>query len=443
MGRNKRNILLIVSAGAAVCLAAGAAGCLSALMPVRREIAAYQADSETVDTFVEEPWEEPFVNQAALKAFEWTPEPPQPEKDTLYTYTSPEGISFISKSAAWNEKKLEALYQELLQNKHGEELRSLLRVVVNPQEDEFAAATHQSTTQTNTFSLNFPAFPGNFGIQFEREAGVITLYGGDQRTTVESMADSLSHEYGHHYTFYHMFPGSDAGENMLDSEYARLRGLNEDNALTDMSDRQYYYDHHYRYLYEIAAEDYVALMGSPRSHGIADYCDVRDRLGGKESADYKARNAMVQENLQLPMASEQEGLAAYFYSFIDEPMPDIPPRQEIQIQVQKGSKSYDLTDGYRTFVHYRLSWNKAYGDDATYTLVSYQPDDMYKNLYFIRTVRPGQAADAYVGSVTREIGQTIRYMDDQLAAGTRTFIVTAVLPDGTLYKSDPLTYTFS
>ena len=45
MGRKKRNILLIVSAGAAVCLAAGAAVCLSALMPVRREIAAYQADS--------------------------------------------------------------------------------------------------------------------------------------------------------------------------------------------------------------------------------------------------------------------------------------------------------------------------------------------------------------------------------------------------------------
>ncbi len=39
------------------------------------------------------------------------------------------------------------------------------------------------------------------------------------------MADSLSHEYGHHYTFYHMFPGFTREQQYLDSEYFRLRGL--------------------------------------------------------------------------------------------------------------------------------------------------------------------------------------------------------------------------
>ena len=443
MKRSKQAVLLVkpvcfilLSVALAVC---------AGLLPryVRQKGVRIQSDIHTVDTFLQNPWGNTFVNQAAFSALEQKTSARQTESDVFGTYLSPEGITFVSKSSAWDQNKLKALYQELLLNQHGEELYRLSQITVYPQEDEFAAATHQNESQQVLFSLPFPALPESFGVTFRRETGVISLYNGDRLTTVASMADSLSHEYGHHYTFYHMFGGNAGWNSCLNSKYAGLRGLDETKVLNDFSDTQYYYDNHHWYLIEIAAEDYVTLMGSPNSREITDYYDVREALYGAEGDQPAARNEMVQENLMIPMASEVEGLADYFYSFLGRAAPSFPQKKSMDIQVEKQTPRYYLETGYQTYVSYRFSWKKAYGEDAVYTLVCFEEGDYRNTLYPVKTVKRGEEASAVVGRVARDRGDSVEWVDDEKASGTKTFVVTAVLPDGTLMKSDPFRYTFS
>ena len=156
---------------------------------------------------------------------DYTPEPEQ----MVASYTSPEDILFVSQSEAWDEQALKSLYEELLLNRHGEELNSLSRVTVYPQKDDFAAATHERSTQQTNLTLHFPSLPETPLFAFTRATGVISLYDGDERTTAKEMASSLSHEYGHHYTFTYMLQSS-AEIAYYYTEYATLRGLNADNS---------------------------------------------------------------------------------------------------------------------------------------------------------------------------------------------------------------------
>lgn len=64
-----------------------------------------------VDAFLQRPLGTPFTNQAALDAFS-RPAPTGSEEGALYVHTSPEGIEFVSQSAAWDETGLERLYEE-------------------------------------------------------------------------------------------------------------------------------------------------------------------------------------------------------------------------------------------------------------------------------------------------------------------------------------------
>ena len=416
--------------------------CAVCLLLSGRKLAGLEQAASRVDAFYQEPMEEGFVNQQALADFEENAQGKAQDEGVLAVYQSPEGIEFISRSEFWDEAKLEALYQELLQNKHGEELNSLSKVVVYPQEDAFAAATHQNTQEVNTLFFRFPALEENFGLDFFRSAGVITLYDGDRLQTAEDMASSLSHEYGHHYTFYHMFAEDVSDEDFLESDYARLRGLDPSQVLFDQEDAQAYYDNHQWYLVEIAAEDYVTLMGSPNSREVERYYDVQEYLDGAGGESRFARNAQVQENLCIPMASEVPGLADYYYSFLGEKAPRFPAKQDIQLSFQKNEIGYDLVSGYQTFVSYDISWNKAYGEDAVYTLVSYQKENYNESFYCVKTVQAGEPASAVIGCPTRTYGDSLFWQDDGLAQGTRTFVVTAILPDGTMYFSDPADVTF-
>lgn len=394
---------------------------------------------ETVEARLLGDWGEPFVNEAAEALFA------QPKSadisNELAVYTSPEGIRFRSMSQAWDESKLEALYQELLRNQHGQELYTLSQVVVYPQADDTAAACHREMGQGYRLTLRFPSLPERDIFTFHRVGGGITLYDGDRLTTPEEMASSLSHEYGHHFTFYYMF-GQENGKPVYEgSEYARLRDLPSEQVRADAYSASDYLENHAWYFYEIAAEDYVVLMGSPNSRDMADYYDAREALNGRDDALRICRNAQVQENLMIPMANTVPGLADYFYGCLGADAPTYAPR-DIEIQLERSVVGYDLADGYRSFVSYEITWNKAYGEDAVYTLVCFDPENYRDSFHPIRTVTAGEDARGEIGSLTKNLGSKIAWIDDQLAQGTRTFAVTVILPDGTMYCSELLEYTF-
>ena len=393
---------------------------------------------QTIDTHLTTYVSNPFENSALSQEAPLT----EIQNEALYSYQATDTLMFLSHSEQWDEVKLQELYNELLQNKHGEEMTTLHEVVVWPQADENALATHSSDVLAQSLKVNFGALPEDFQLDFMRSISLIALYDGDEKNTIESMASALSHEYGHLYTFYYMFDA--ANLDLADTEYSQLREYDKYDLITTAFPALDYWENHHRYLFEVAANDYVQLMGSPTARQTTAIQDVRQLInsGANPSPEgqYIGNGLIPQENLKIPLASEVDGLSKYFHQFIGEEAP-VPtsPRNEITITIEPGSQGYDLIDGYRNFVYYDLKWNTPY-QDATYILVCYDAGDYL--IQPIKTVLAGQESVATIGTVTRNKGDHITYMSDEHDQGTKIFLVLALLPDGTYYSSEALEYTF-
>lgn len=380
-------------------------------------------------------WQE---NEAAAEALAYRPA--EKDGEGVAEYVSPEEIRFVSFSKAWDAESLKALYEELLRNRHGPELNTLERVTVYSEEDEFAAATHQNTMQQVPVAVHFPLVPAEEIFSFLVEGGQISLYGGDEKTSVAEMAPELSHEYGHHYTLSYLLPGG--GSNMdLYRDYARLRGLNADNVFVRAASTEQYYRNHKRFLVEIAAEDYVVLMGSPNAmKQIGNYKDIYSYASGERGDVYIERNAAPQENMCLPFATEVPGLAELFYSYLNETPPEYPHAGDVGLQFRRRTESFQLDTGYRTFVSYQLSWEKTLGEDAVYTLICVNPET--EMVFPVVTVRSGEPAEAQIGEYWRSTSRTVSWFDDGLTEGTKRFLVVVTLPNGQVSVSDPVEKSF-
>jgi len=398
-----------------------------------------QESKKKIDTYLQHMPENKIENEKAFLMLDY--EIPQDE-EILYTYQTAEGFKMISYSSKWNEEKLIELYEELLRNEHGEEIELLYQVIVYAEESRTAAGTHSNEMQALSFELRFPSLPKESKISYYRDMGTIKLYNGDVFTRVEQFAHTLSHEYGHHFTFHYIFKNG----NVENTEYEKMRELSDyDIRYYWWEDSDDYYENHHWYLIEIAAEDYVQLMGSPMTRNITSYKDVRQMLHGAKSPDYwDSKNGRPQENLMIPLAAEVEGLYDYFYKFIGddyEPAPMLHEEREINIGITRGSSSQDSIEGMLYFTHYKLNWNEAYaGEGAIYTLVCYDEND-----YFVRpikTVKSGEEMSAYIGTVSRATSSMIYWQYDEIDEGTKTFLVIVLFPDGTLRVSKPFTYTF-
>jgi len=306
-------------------------------------------------------------------------------------------------------------------------------------------ASYTLGTTAVSFFIPFPAFPTDFTIDFPQDIGSIVLYGGDTKTAIDSIAGSLSHEYGHLYTFYYMFgTGIDENDSLEDTEYARLRDARNLNLITSAGPGDTYMQERHRYLFEIAAEDYVQLMGSPTTRQVVDFVDVQQVLGGAEqpASMLGARNAFPQENMMIPLAGDVPGLAEYFYSYIGvAPRIPVEEKKEITLQIQRSSIQHNLVGGARTFVYYTITWNAPY-QNAIYTLICYDPTDYAGWGIPIKTVHPGQNTSAIIGEYVVDRGDRVTFIDDGNAEGTKVFMVVALLPDGTFYASEKLEHHF-
>jgi len=409
------------------------------------EIEIYRRTSIEAEEFFRLYSPQPFINSAVNAAPHYTY---HPRDDALYVYEAPEGFTLISHSPAWDDEMLIQLRHELMQNEHGDEINFLYEVIVYPEvegEDGRAAAIYTLGTKSLSIFFQFPAFPDDFTIDFPQDIGSITLYNGEANTTIESMASSLSHEYGHLYTHYYMFDVRDnETDTVAESMYARLREATRFDLLSRVSRDELYWQQRHRYLIEVAAEDYVQLMGSPTTRQVVDFVDVRQVLNGAQqpAAFAGARNAFPQENMTLPLAGDVPGLNEYFFSHINTgPREPVEERQNITLQIRRNPVQHNLVSGLRTFVHYEISWNAPY-QNAIYTLICYDPNDYSGWGIPIKTVRSGQTASAIIGEDVTLRGDQVVSMNDGLAEGTKVFVVTALLPDGTFYSSEKLEHTF-
>ncbi|QOR64770.1 hypothetical protein IM538_12975 [Cytobacillus suaedae] len=193
-------------------------------------------------------------------------------------YRSPEGIQFLSYSSEWDEDKLQGLYEELIQNKHGEEIMFLQEVKVvgeglgeYPHADYYAKAVYQSLTSS------------------------ITLFHGNKYTEPHLYRETLAHEYGHHFAYHH-FPG----HHFPFSKWSQLRGL-ELNTVRWDAFWNYSLDAYSLFPQEIIADDYLLL------YGATSKVDLKDVLS--HEAFY---TMTMHDNQQIPNVFESTELHSYF-----------------------------------------------------------------------------------------------------------------------------------
>jgi len=419
-------------------------GGLLAFLHYSRELVLLDESKVDVNEFFSKRNPAPFIN-SAVNAAPYIPE--YSRDDALYYYEAPEGFSIISHSYEWNEEMLELLYYELKENTHGDEIEKLSEIIMygHGNEELNALATYSPGITSASFIINFPAFPNHFKVEFPKFIGRINIYGGDTRTTIESIASSLSHEYGHHYTFYYMFDHEMRQNDLLtESAFADFREAYRFNLIGRISEDSDYFRYRHRYLIEVAAEDYVQLMGSPNTRSVVDFIDVKQVAEGLEQPQFTsgARNAFPQENMMLPLPNEVPGLPTYFFNYIDErPRAPAEPRQDIIIDINRQTMQHNLDTGTRTFVYYTLTWNTPY-ENAIYTIACYDPYDYSGWGIPIKTVRPGQSASAVIGEYAVVRGNMVHFASDTIAQDFKVFYVVAQLPDGTYYTSEKLEFNF-
>ncbi|MBM7704000.1 S-layer homology domain-containing protein [Metabacillus iocasae] len=198
----------------------------------------------------------------------------------IATYKGESGVTIKSYSSEWGTTaKLKELEQELRQNKYGKEISLLKEVIIFPNAPAGKGVLGQYFAE---YELNRKQLlPGR----------KIHLYNGNTNETVESLALTLSHEYGHHFTFYHLLNSERLlPDEWLKSDYAKVRELAQ-YPKANVGDGEYIW-----MLAELLAEDYVQLFGSE-----------------------KALSQHMQMNAQLPTAFETSGMQAYWQNYVSSP----------------------------------------------------------------------------------------------------------------------------
>ena len=353
-------------------------------------------------------------------------------------------IQFISYSQYWDIEKLEALAHELFNNVHGEEIAYVARVELRDDNYDEYAGLHRNSYEKFTLPISVNnLLPDDMTIDFSTLSSVIVLTGANLNTTVESMARTLSHEYGHHYTkFYFGFNGSIAD---MAIKYTLLRNEMGSPVYSVVTDWDYYMQNHMWDIQEIAAEDYVFFMGSPMTKQHIDFLDNSElaslyasnisKYNEYESQAFASSNSYPHENPVLKSPSQVDNLVEYYYSFVEATAPEYT-----KITADYGSM--DLNIAQTTSGSYTMSWVPPWPYmNISYTLVAYDMDDYM--LKPIKTITGDEEAVAKFGVQKLISGQNEYTIDDTLdTMGHVRFRVVVTFSDGSVIFSDPYDVAF-
>ncbi len=353
-------------------------------------------------------------------------------------YDTPLGFPIVSYSEVWTGDKLKDIFNELIANKHGKEIYSVTEVLLYPGESALdtntgVAGTHVTEKKVFSVFLNLPGLvPDTLTYDIDSTQSSIELYNMDKYDSVTQVARTISHEYGHHYTMYYFMPDDESARN---SDYFLMRGIDKFDHDVFFEIESDYYENHMWSVYELAAEDYVQLMGSPSSKQQREYLDIYDVLDNyKKNKDYTAyadssiSNVYPQENIYIPLADEIGGLRDYYLSFIGE-------TSGMQ-NIEKANFNLRMTEhesyGYK---YYEIMWDKTTEDEnALYTLVCYSKNgDIFLP---VRTVRGDETPVARVGTAVKLSGITLTTLKNGVTDEDRQFKLYVTWPDGRMQSSE-------
>jgi len=354
-----------------------------------------------------------------------------------------ENIDFVSYSEYWDTAKLEDLAHELFMNVHGEEITYVARVELHDDNYDEYAGLHRTSYEKHSLPIRINnLLPNKMTLDFSALSSVIVLTGANENTTIESMARTLSHEYGHHYTKYHF--GLKGTITDMAGKYASLRKERGAPIYSVVTDWDEYISNHMWDLLEIAAEDYVFLMGSPLTKKQVDYFDNQELadLYSKNKSKYQAKtiesiisyNSYPHENPILASPSQVKGLAEYYYSFVGTQAPTYTQVSDYG--------TLDMNFVQTATSSYAMTWSKPWQyDNITYTLVAYDTRDDI--LGAIKTISGNEEALAAFGEQKVERNYVEYSVNDLLdTLGSVRFRIIVTFADDSIVVSDPYDVRF-
>jgi hypothetical protein len=347
---------------------------------------------------------------------------------TVAEYTAPDGFKVISYSYAWADlNKLKDVYSEIQKNFHGNEINLLKKIVIYPGNDPKGSNVAGRWYGTWTYIDDKPELKGNRYIE---------IYEGNEHNTIEKISRTLSHEYGHHFTYFYFFKYEQTDwDEWRKSDFATARGLkNSQNA--GVKNVKYEW-----LVQEIAAEDYVQLFGSLTCKKSVHFRDISERLNEKNSTvqfSTDMYNYCPQENLEIPLASISNTIRAYWL-------------RASGLNYYKGASPSQINvrlDRVESFKlgktpSYEFSWDKSTDDKTSrleYTLV-WLEENRYGGLssYPVKTVYDGEPLRAVVGAAAN----SNYYMWETIPRGIAYFVVYVKDEDGLITSSKMLAVDFT
>lgn len=349
----------------------------------------------------------------------------------LATYKAAEGFTITSYCSNWNTySKLREIAKELLSNEYGEEIAYLENIYIYPDSpDGVLAYTHYDLSRN---------YSGNYTY---KDNAYIEIFDGNQYNNTKDMAWVLSHEYGHHFTIYHMINKENKFFNEWKSTgYAQVRNIvghpkisYETDAIGDL----YKWD-----IMEMVAEDYVQLFGSPNARRSIVYKDIQQKVHEDINSQFNhtpAFNMKPQNNLEIPLAADVRGLEEYWRNLANLPKQKsnkVPKRPNLKLVTKK-----EVASGR---YQYRIEWEELPSNEKyEYTLVSY-PEGEYGFPYPVKTVKPGEATYAIIGNALKTNPITGKHqfiLDDY--NGRYTFDLYMKDTDNKIYRGEPLSVNFN
>ncbi|MBF7097040.1 hypothetical protein [Alkalibacter mobilis] len=330
------------------------------------------------------------------------------------TYESQDGIEIISYVENWKGDKLIEVYEELLKNKHGDEIEYLDRVNLYPGE-----SPNGNEEGIYFYTLKKLKLLGSTSIEMEKGSH-IDIYNMNEKNKVEDFARVLSHEYGHHFTIYYLAKNDkNFFIDWTKSDFYKVRqgGVYEQMESGSGVDHKWLIE-------EICAEDYVQIYGSLTGKIPVDVFDIEDKrnmnvLEEDQSYTSSAYNIIPQENMEIGLAAENPNVLNYWSD-----LSGIAPDVEIYSipEITLGSRN-EYERGYYSQI---ISWTGSYteyGDEAkAYTLVAF--DKSGKWFLPIKTVYKGEAKEAVVGTVmVQDNGRKKYYTDTFLGEDLKLAVV--------------------
>ncbi|WEK53547.1 MAG: hypothetical protein P0Y55_13275 [Candidatus Cohnella colombiensis] len=219
------------------------------------------------------------------------------------TYTSPQKIKFVSYSKAWTVAKLKQLSAELLKNVHGEELAYLSEV-------ELSAVNKEG--EDGVAHMNYSWTKGDMSDLVMDKGTKIVLYNANSNTTIESVAATLSHEYGHHFTHYWLMKKEHKLPSNPKSKWVALRGIKGYPVVFTEDAEEPGYSHFWDAA-EIMADDYMVMFGSPTGKQAMANSMLKEEIGFFQGV----------ENEQIPSVMALPKVRSYWLqlSGIKDPQP--------------------------------------------------------------------------------------------------------------------------